>query len=192
MYYQDHAFVVKPQTVELDTVDLGTVDLETVDLETVDLETVGLETVGLDTVGLDTVGLDTVGLDTVALYTVDMDVVDPHAGHVSRHRDGCARKVLTFCPGHVKRSSLPLTIDVCGGHPGKCWGHSAQDSHHRAGIHAVGGATVYVCVEHDAYPYLRWDGVALMAPLLLCLSLLPRVFPLLPGPDAGLDACRQW
>ena len=166
MCYQGRVFVVERQAVGLDTVDLDTVDLDTVDL-------------------------DAVGLDTVALYIVDMDTVDQYAGHVSGYRDDCARKVLISCPVHVDLSSLLLTTDICVGHPGKCRGHSAQDGHHGAGIHAVGEAIVYVCVEHDAYQCLRWDVVALVVPLLFCLFLLPRVFPLLAGPDAGLDAYRQ-
>ena len=159
----------------------------------VEKQAVDLDTVGLDIVGLDIVGLDIVGLDTVTLYIVDMDAVDQRTRPVSRFRDGCARKGLTSCSRHADLFSLPLTDDVCGGHPGKCWGHAAQHSHHVAGIHAAAEeAIVYVCVEHDAYPHLRWDVVALVAPLLFCLFLLPKVFPLLAGPDAGLDASRQW
>lgn len=178
MYYRGHVFVVEKQAV----------DLKIVGLDTVGPDTVGLDMDGLDTVGLDIVGLDIVGLDTVILYILDMDAVDQRAGRVSRFRDGCARKVLTICSEHVD-PSLPLTNDVFGGHPGKCWGHSARHSHHGAGLHAAEEAIACVCVGHGVYPYPRWDVVALVAPLLFCLFLLPKVFPLL---DAGLDASCQW
>ena len=131
----------------------------------------------------------TAGLDAPGLGTPVLDTVDKNAGHVSRYQDGCARKVLIFSPGHVDLSSLSLTNDVCGGHPGKCWGHSARYSYHVAGNHAAEEAIVCVCVENDAYQRLRCGFVALVSPLLVCLFLLPRVFPLPAGPDAGLDAC---
>ena len=56
------------------------------------------------------------------------------------------------------------------------------------GILASEEVIMYVCAEHDACPFLRGDFVALVAPLLICLYLLPKVFPLLGGPAAGLDA----
>ena len=169
-------------TVGLDTVALGTAGLDNVGLDAEGLYTEGLNAVGLDAVGLETVCLETAGLDIVGLDAVallDIGYLNTVPG-----------KVLIYCPGHVDLSSLSLTSDTCGGHLGNCWGHFAQEGHHVAGVLAGEEAIVYVCGEHDAYPSLRGDVVAL-APLLFCLYLLPEVFPLLAGPGVGLDAWRQ-
>ena len=177
--------------VGLDTVGLDTVDLETVGLDTVDLETVGLDTVGLEAVGLETVGLDIVGLDTVTLPDIVwLNTVAQDIGPVLGCSDGCSRNVLLNCPVHVDLSSLSLTNDICGGHLGKCWGHLAHDGQHVAGTPAGEEAIVYVYAEHDAYPLLRGD-VVVLAPLLFCLILVSKVFPLPAGSGAGLDAWRQ-
>ena len=179
-------------TVGLDTVGLDTAGLDNVGLDNVGLCTEGLNAVGLDAVGLNAVGLDAVGLNAVGLDAVGLDIVglDAVALLDIGYLNTVPGKVLIYCPGHVDLSSLSLTSDTCGGHLGNCWGHFAQDGHHVVGVLAGEEAIVYVCGEHDAYPFPRGDVVAL-APLLFCLYLLPEVFPLLVGPGAGLDAWRQ-
>ena len=172
-------------TVGQDTVDLKSVDLKSVDLKSVDLKSVDLKSLDLKSVHLDTVGLNNVTLpDIVWLNTVAQDI-----GPVLGCSDSCSRNVLLYRPVHVDLSSLSLTNDICGGHLGKCWGRLAQDGHHVAGTVAGEEAIVYVCAEHDAYPFLIGD-VVVLAPLLCCLFLLPKVFPLPAGSEAGLEAWR--
>lgn len=196
MCYQGRGIVVKLETVGLNTVNLDTVGLDTVGLGTVGLSTVGQDTVDLKSVDLKSVGLNSVHLDIVGLNNVTLpdivclNTVAQDIGPVLGCSDSCSRNVLLYCPVHVDLSSLSLTNDICGGHLGECWGHLAQDGHHVADTLAGAEAIVYVCAEHDAYPLLRGD-VVVLAPLLFCLFLLPKVFPLPAGSGAGLDAWRQ-
>ena len=163
--------------------------LNTVGLDTVGLDTVGLETVGLEIVGLETVGLGILSLDTVTILDiVHLNTVVQHIGPVLGYSDNSPKKVLIHCPGHVDLSSLSLMSDICGGHPGKHWVHLARGAHHVAGVLAPEEEIVFVCGGDDAYPFPRTDVVALVAPLLFCLFLLPKACSLLAGPGAGLEA----
>ena len=173
-------------TVGLDTVGLGTVGLSTVGQDTVDLKVVNLKSVGLNSVHLDMAGLNNVTLPGVVWLNTEAQDIGPVLGC----SDSCSRNVLLYCPVHVDLSSLSLTNDICGGHLGKYWGHLAQGGHHVDGTLAGEEVNVYVCAEHDLYPLLRGD-VVVLAPLLFCLFLLPKVFPLPAGSGAGLDAWLQ-
>ena len=193
MCYQGLEFVVKLKTVGLDTVSLNTVDLTPVGWDTVSQNNVGLYNVGPDIVGLESVGLDVVGLDTVTLPNIVwLNAVVQDIGPVWGYSDNCQRKVLIYCPGQEDLSSQSLTSDFGGDHPGKCCGFLAEDGQYVAGSLGAGEVIVHFCGEHDACLFLRGDVVALVALLLCCLYLHPKVFPLLGGPGAGLDAWRQW
>ena len=53
------------------------------------------------------------------------------------------------------------------------------------------GCVRKVLISCPVHVDLSSDVVALVAPLLSCLFQLPKVYPLLAGPNAGLDAYRQ-